>query len=280
MTVVYIDLVFLINFTANYLLLLGAGRIAGALLCRWKIAVSAAVGAAYAVLLFFPVGQWLGLWPFKLLSGVAMPLIAYGAERSLLRITIIFFGASTGLAGAVLAARLLGGAGISLENGVLYSEFDLRLLLLLFLLCYFSMSFFFRRVGRHSTRELLKLTVRIAGRSIELTALLDSGHTLTDPATNRPVVVADADCFAWCLPPNVDLEHPVEGLRSCRQSGLFHARLIPYRAVGVSCGMLLALRSEEVLLGTQSMGSLLIAMSPTSVDDGGSYQALIGGIGT
>ena len=41
---VYIDLLFLLNLTANYLLLLAAGRIAGAVLRRWRIGLGGALG--------------------------------------------------------------------------------------------------------------------------------------------------------------------------------------------------------------------------------------------
>lgn len=278
MTVVYIDLLFMLNLVANYLLLLGTGRVAGAVLRRWRIALGAAVGAIYAVLLFVPGLEWLGLWPCKILSGILMPLIAYGGERALLRVILLFFAASAGLAGLVMAVELLGGTGLTLQNGVLYSNFDLRLLLLLFVVCYFVMSLFFRRTGRHSGRELITLAIQMDGGQVTLTALLDSGHTLTDPATNRPVVVADAQCLTKLLPSGVDPSQPVEGVKRCREAGVTGARLVPYRAVGVDCGMLLALRAQSVKAGDRELGGLLVALSPTPVDDGAGYQALIGGI--
>lgn len=278
MTVVYIDLLFMLNLVANYLLLLGTGRVAGAVLRRWRIALGAAVGAIYAVLLFVPGLEWLGLWPCKILSGILMPLIAYGGERALLRVILLFFAASAGLAGLVMAVELLGGTGLTLQNGVLYSNFDLRLLLLLFVVCYFVMSLFFRRTGRHSGRELITLVIQMDGGQVTLTALLDSGHTLTDPATNRPVVVADAQCLTKLLPSGVDPSQPVEGVKRCREAGVTGARLVPYRAVGVDCGMLLALRAQSVKAGDRELGGLLVALSPTPVDDGAGYQALIGGI--
>lgn len=127
MTVVYIDLLFLLNLTANYLLLLGAGRVAGAMLRRWRIALGAGLGGLYALMAFLPHMEWLALWPCKLAFGILMTLIAYGGERGLLRIIVMFFGASAGLAGLVLAAELLGGTSLSLQNGVLYSHFDLQI---------------------------------------------------------------------------------------------------------------------------------------------------------
>ena len=108
MTVVYIDLLFLLNLIANYLLLLAAGRMAGAALARWRIGLGAGLGALYAALVFLPGLAWLARWPCKLAAGVLMTLTAYGGERRLLRVTVLFFGASAALAGAVLGLELLG----------------------------------------------------------------------------------------------------------------------------------------------------------------------------
>lgn len=278
-TAIYIDLLLLLNFVANYLLLLGSGRMAGSVLRRPRIAAGAGLGAVYAAAVFLPGGVWLAAWPCKVGSAVLMVLIAYGGAPGLLRACVLFFGASAALAGGVLGVELLGGTSLTVANGVFYSHVDLRLLLLLFILCYFLLSLFFRGVGRHGRRELTAVRLRMLDQEIDLTALIDSGHTLTDPATNRPVIVADARCLAPCLPPGVRAEAPVESLQRCRELGLPGARLIPYRAVGVECGLLLALRAPWVSVGGKPQGSLLVALSPTPVGDGSGYQALIGAPG-
>ena len=46
MTVVYLDEVFLLNFVVDYLLLLAAGRLAGEILRRGRLALGPAGGAA------------------------------------------------------------------------------------------------------------------------------------------------------------------------------------------------------------------------------------------
>ena len=278
MTVVYVDLLFLLNLIANYLLLLAAGRIAGAALIRWRIGLGAAAGSLYAVLVFLPGLDWLAFGPCRLACGVGMVLMAYGGERYLLRLTVLFFGASAALAGAVLGLELLGSVSLTLEHGVFYSRLDLRLLLLLFVTCYFVLSLFFRRVGRHASRELVRLEVTLEAGAAALTALVDTGHSLTDAATNRPVVVAEAQALAGLLPSWADAAQPVRSLELCHAAGSRQARLIPYRAVGVECGLLLALRAQGVKADGKSLGPLLVALSPTPVDDGGTYHALIGGI--
>lgn len=278
MTVVYIDLLFLLNLTANYLLLLAAGRLAGAALRRWRIGLGAALGALYAALIFLPGLGWLALWPCKLASGAAMALAAYGGERRLLRVTVLFFGASAALAGAVLGLELLGSRSLTLAHGVFYSKLDLRLLLLVFVAGYFVLSLFFRRTGQRGGRELARLEVELESGRQALTALVDTGHSLTDPGDNRPVVVADARALAGLLPDWADPAEPIRSVERCHAAGGRQARLIPYRSVGVECGMLLALRARDVTVNGRPLGRLLVALSPTALDDGGGYQALIGGI--
>lgn len=277
MTVVYIDLLFLLNLIANYLLMLAAGRMAGAALTRWRIGLGAGLGALYAALVFLPGQVWLARWPCKLAVGVLMTLIAYGGERHLLRVTVLFFGASAALAGAVLGLELLGNVSLTLEHGVFYTPLDIRLLLLMFVACYFVLSLFFRRVGQHGG-ELVQLKIVLEGGTVNMAALRDTGHSLTDPVTNRPVVVVDGQILTRILPDWADPADPIHSLERCHAAGSRQARLVPYRAVGVECGMLLALRAKQVAADGKPLGQLLVALSPTPVSDGGGYQALIGGI--
>ena len=53
-------------------------------------------------------------------------------------------------------------------------------------------------------------------------------------------------------------------------------QLLPYRAVGVDCGLLLALRVDRVECRAWRRRNCLTALSPTPVSDGGNYSALIG----
>ena len=269
MTVVYVDLLWLLNFVANHLLLLGAGRLAGAGLRRWRIALGAALGALYAVALFLPGLGWLSALPCKLAVAVVMVLCAYGGEVRLWRVLGLFFAASAALAGAVLGFEWLGNTTLTLQSGVLYTQMDLRLLLVVFLACYFVFSLLLRRLGMELT---------FPQRVVSMTALHDTGLSLADPVTNRPVVVAYWRDMAWLLPTGADVAHPIECARLCHDRGIHGVRLVPYRAVGVESGMLLAFPTQQVRVNGRDMGSLLLALSPTPVSDGGAYQGLFGGI--
>ncbi len=279
---VYVDLLFLLNAVVNYLLLLAAGRLSGEELRRGRLALGAALGGGYAVTLFLP---GLGFLAHPLCKGgaaVLMLLLGYGHSRHLLRVGVVFLAVSAAFGGGIFAITLLGGRGLTLRGGVFYSSMDLRLILLSAALCYALITLALSRVGKHPPAQLRSAAVTLNGRTVELTALVDTGHTLTDPVSGRAVLVAEGARLAGLFPAGEapspqELFHPTEALSARAGSALGRRlRLLPYRAVGVSCGLLLAVRSDGVRVGEEDLGDILVALSPTPVSDGGGYSALIG----
>ena len=183
-----------------------------------------------------------------------------------------------------MAIGLLGGTGLTLGNGVFYSALDLKVVLLSAAVCYGVLTLVFQRLGRHSAadRELVSVLLRIGDRSVNFTALVDTGNTLTDPVSGRPAMVAEGEAAAPlfpkdCCPGPADLRDPAAALTRLG-TGEWRARfrLLPYRSVGVDRGLLLAVRADGLELNGEGKGPVLAALSPTPVSDGGGYKALIG----
>lgn len=286
LTVVYLDTLFLLNSVMDYLLLLCSARIAGEPLYRLRMAFGAVLGGAYAAATVLPGLEFL-LHPLcKVCAAVLMVVVGLGKSGRLLRQTVIFFALACAFGGGVLAVSLLGGRGMSLGGGVIYSGMDIKIVLLSAAGCYALFTLALNRVGRHTAAagELLPVRLCLFDREITLIALVDTGNTLSDPVSGRPVMVAEADSVARLFPKGIlpsaeELNDParlVERLNSGSWKGRF--RLLPYRAVGVDCGLLLAVRMDRVQAGGADRGPMLVALSPTPVSDGGSYRALVGGI--
>lgn len=281
MTVVYLDQVFLLNFVVDYLMLLAAGRLAGEVLRRGRLAMGAALGAAYAGAVFLPGLGFLVHPLCKVGAGVLTALVGYGGSRRLLRVCLVFFAVSAAFGGGIFALQMLGSRSLTMANGVLASTLDLKLVLLSAAGCYGLITLLFQRAARHSARrELAPAVVELRGRRVALTALVDTGNTLTDPATGRPVLVAEGAKLAGLFPPGgapdpAELRDPATALERLSGTGV-RCRLLPYQAVGVECGLLLALRTDRITVGGEDYGPLLVALSPTGLTDGGGYCALIG----
>lgn len=284
MTVIYLDTLFLLNATMDYLLLLSSARLAGEELHRLRMAAGAVLGGIYAVAVVLPGMEFLLHPVFKVGSAVLMVVTGLGGSRRLLRQTVIFFALSCAFGGGVLAVSLLGGQGMSLGGGLVYSGMDIKIVLLSAAGCYALFTLALSRVGRHTAAagELVHTSLRLFDREVSLTSLVDTGNTLSDPVSGRAVMVADADRITALFPEGhapgtEELKEPAQ-LLGRLNSGQWRGRfqLLPYRAVGVECGLLLAVRLDNVRLNGEDRGPMLVALSPTPVSDGGGYRALVG----
>ena len=241
------------------------------------------MGAAYAAAVFFP-GMGFLLHPLCKLAAAVLALLAgYGGSRRLLRVSLCFFTAAAAFGGGIFALELLGGRGLTLHNGVFYSAMDLRVILLSAAGCYVLITLVFHRAGRHSAAaaELAPVLLTLEGRKAALTALVDTGNTLTDPVDGRPVMVAEGErlsrLFPQGLAPDAQaLRDPAQTMQRLAEHGWRRCRLLPYQAVGVECGLLLCVRVDGARVGGQDYGKLLVALSPNRLSDGGGYSALIG----
>ena len=282
MTVVYVDTLFLLNALVDYLLLLCSARLAGEPLRRLRFALGAALGGGYAVALFLPGLAFLERPACRLVAAVLMVLAAFGGSRRLGRLGAIFFALSCAFAGGVLAISLVGRTGLSLNRGVVYSGMDLKMVLLSAAGCYAALSLVLGRSARHTrfTGELKTVRLELGGREVELTALTDTGNTLTDPVTGQGVMVAEGALLGPLFPrerrPTCrDLEDPAGALAGLSAAG-GRFRLLPYRSVGVDRGLLLAVRVDRAVVDGTDRGAMVVALSPNPVSDGGGYGALLG----
>ena len=251
---IYLDLVMALNFTVDLLLLLGTNRLAGFASEGKRVIGAAALGSVYSGACLFHSFRFLGstLWRMVTLAGMAG--IAFGWNRSACRRCGVF----------VLLSMALGGLAVSFGKGN-------TLALLpgaagMWLLCRVA---FGDGVGG---REYVEVTITEGENMVNLTALRDSGNTLQDPVTGESVLVIGpktAEQLTGLTPQQ--LRTPLESLGSL--PGL---RLIPYKAVGCSGGMLLAKRFDRVRIG-KIQGRVLVAFAPEGLGEGQMYQALTGG---
>jgi len=103
--------------------------------------------------------------------------------------------------------------------------------------------------------------------------LEDTGNCLRDPVTGASVLVVGAQAARLLTGlTQQQLRSPLTTLGTI--PGL---RLIPYRTVGTGAGLLLAMRFQNVRIGSWQ-GSTLVAFAPEGLEMGHPYQALTGGL--
>lgn len=254
---VYVDVVMGLNFLVDFFLLLGTDRLCGCPTAMRRAVGAAALGGIYGGVCLLPGFAFLGnLWWRMVVLG-AMCVIAFGWHRSALRRGVLFLFLTMALGGIAQSAY---GSGIW---GLLGAAAGL------FLLCAVG----FR--GKISGGQQVPVVLRKGKNVCRLVALRDTGNTLTDPISGQSVLVVGSE-IAWELLgiTRQQLHSPLETMASGKIPGL---RLIPYRSVGCSAGMLLAAAMDEVIVDGQPSGAL-VAFAPQTIGKTETYQALAGGI--
>ena len=252
---VYLDLVVILNFLVDGLLLMGANRLCGYPV-RWRhCALAALLGSGYAGVCLLPDFRFMGSTLWRILMLGAMSVVAYGWNISAVRRGTVF----------VLLSMALGGMSTGLGNGNFISI--LMAAVGLVMLCALG---FKLPIG---SAEYLPAELCWRGKNIKFTALMDTGNTLKDPITGGSVLVVGADVGAKLGISRELMQDPVAVLP---QKPLPGARLIPYRAVGKPGGMMLLVRCETVRLNGREI-SPMVAFSPDEIGKAEGYQALAGG---
>ena len=280
--VVYLDLVLLLNVLSDALALYITARLAGVPLRRKRLMIGTMLGGIYGLLASLPQFIFLTNFAIQFFAVIILVWLVFGREKIFLRMCVLFY----------ILSCTVGGAIVAFAQSIYVNSFEKtvetlewKVFLLVGILCYFVLSVVFRGGAKHAIRgQICKVSVSLGGRTSHLDALYDTGHTLCDPYSGMPVLTVwhEALHSLWSQEEMEIFDQlSVRGSVWCAERlhdvspGKFH--LIPYRAVGVGCAMLLAVQADMVSINGEQHGKLTLALSPTSLSDGEGYTALWGG---
>ena len=253
---VYLDLVMILNFLVDFLLLLGTNRLSGFPLEPWRCSGGALVGAVYSGACLLPGFRFLGNLLWRCVSFGLMGFMAFGCDSGALKRSGVF----------LLLSMAMGGIALSVGRGDMLSLIFCGLVCLLLSMVSFG--------GQVGGREYVPLTISYEGREASLLALKDTGNTLKDPVTGEPVLIISPEAAGRLTGLTAQQLHdPLETLLLQPVPGL---RLVPYHSVGNAGDFLLAKRFVDVKVG-QKRQSALVAFASEGLGKGEIYQALTGG---
>ncbi len=258
---VYIDMVFLVNFMMDLLLL----SLVQAVLGRdsgWRRlcggALAGAVWACLAVLTELP--RWME-GAGSLAAALAMTAFAFGEKRMKAVFFMSFFllGLSFYLSGMVNLVYFHSGAGYYMQAGGVPSFILLPVIAAGSVSVWKGAGWFWRYQG--TQRQLMRAALVCSGAEITLTGLADTGNRLYEPYQGRPVHIAQEDSLRGFLP---------EGQR------FFY---VPYHSVGNAQGLMKAFTADRMILTCRHRvyrcEKPVIGLAPNSLDCQGRYQLIL-----
>ena len=255
--VVYLDAVFFLNFVVDYLLLVGSNRLFGYPPGWLRTGIGAAIGSIYTTICMLPMFSILTHPLLSILCWIVVSITAFGFSFSAVRRSAIFLLLCMALNGISM--------GIDIDNDFLLVGAAIGVSFLCFIGLY----------NRPWSRKLIPVEIINGDKFVKMMALLDTGNFLRDPVSGQTVLVVGRDIgeklIGLC---EEQLRDPIDTLDRSTRIGL---RLIPYKTIGQTDGIMLAKYFPFVKIGGVR-GGQLVAFSAEILSQDGSYQALLGGI--
>ena len=252
---VYLDLLFLVNFSMDFLCFYISAYIISVKLPTLRAIIASVIGGIYSgIVLFLPTNTITALI-IDVLVCILMCAIVYGKKQGLIFSSLVYFSVSMALGGFMTALfNLLNRIGLdklAIEEGdgdgiSVWLFAAVAALSAIFTLCGGK---FFRR---KSSIKSVVVKITHNENTGSLSAIVDSGNLLRDPISGKACIVVNADSLGGILPKEViDIakSEDVNRLCSSRISVMKKIRLISvHTATGEK--MLVGFRADKVIIDT------------------------------
>ncbi len=193
--VIYVDVLFVINFFITYLLLLFTSALLKQKAGMARMLLASLEGGLYSLVILAESLSVFTTLVGKLAVSLLIVFTAFGFKRLLVfaKATALFYFSNMLFLGIISALMLAFKTNaIAVENGVAYFDISARILIISAAIAYI-ISIAVIKLYNHTTgkNEIYSLTIIKQEKEIHLFAFADSGNRLTEPFSDYPVIVAD-----------------------------------------------------------------------------------------
>ncbi len=274
MRVVYADELLLENFIIDYILLIVTARVTGICIKRTRAALGAGIGGIYALLSVIISADFM-TWAFvKVAMGMLMVYSTFGGGRRYLKLCLIFLALSSAFAGALVAV-------LAFTGGTAFGSVTFGVMAVSFGVCYCIFSIVFKELGRHRVSGgIATIVIEYRGHMVKLAALMDNGNSLSDPITGRPITICSLESLRGIFDDSTldilsNVRDPAQAMAEIsRLRNRIAFRLVPYRAVEVNDGMLLAFKPDSITRNGIPIKNGMVAIAREDMASGDGYSAL------
>ncbi len=272
---VYVDVLFIINFICDYILLSVTSFFLKRRVRTGRLITGAAVGALYAALVFFMPMTSVLLLPLSLAISLLMLLITFGAKRISLffKNIAVFYLVSFVISGAGFALLSLAnqrfGINFFMSAGIVYADINAYQLLISFICAVLVLHFacgYIRKL-RIKSHFIYNVTIQKNGKEVTDTALLDTGNFLKEPLSQKSVLIAEWETVSKLFPQNT--------LSECVAENPTEFTYIPCRTVSGRGGLFAFVPDAVSADGTPYPEAFYVGISEKSLDKDGSYRIIL-----
>ena len=194
-TVIYSDVLFLINFSLDYLCLFIAGRILNRFSKVWRIVAAAAFGGLYSFLPYAFVTETYISLPLHILSAFVICMIAFGykSHKQAIFLTLTFIVTSALFGGLISGIFSLSD---QYSDGT-YTEMSAASFCVICVMSAIIVFSYSLICGKRIHTRSARIRITLGKEKSELNLLCDSGNLVTEPFSALPVIIVSAACLPY-----------------------------------------------------------------------------------
>lgn len=266
---IYVDVLIVLNIYVNFFLLKATARLTHTPLKISRCLISSAIGSTFSLTIFLPKMNFLIPVAIKLGAAIIVTAMAFGIKdrRLTLKLVFYFYLVNFVFGGIIMLFYItFRPKFMALGNTYFYIDFSLLSLVIFTAIAYFAVTVFryFMDKGCDSKKKY-RIIIRNGERTVSLDALADTGNSLVDMFSGKPVVICR----------RVDLNHIADFPQeiTLENAQLLYeknaVRFIPYSTIGNS-GMIPIFSPDEILICDEETGRMqnvdaMIGVNPKDV---------------
>lgn len=260
MTYIYLDVLIITNIYVNYFLLRSTARISHTAMKTRRCILSSIVGVVPSMVILVPKLPVILLSVIKLLSALLIVRIAFAKInfKQLIRLTFLFFGISFLFSGVMLiASEVLKISTIIVNNYTVYFDISLLVLAITTIISYGAVCLISLILDKkHNANQSFGVKIKLDDKTYELCGFGDTGNTLIDGFTGRPVIICNSSTMAHNLRLDTSEHYTSEEYISIL-SGLRGFRLMPYKTVAGD-GIIPAVLADSIMITNEKNQSKFV----------------------
>jgi stage II sporulation protein GA (sporulation sigma-E factor processing peptidase) len=191
--IVYVDVLIVVSFYINYLLLRAAAVLVHKKVKRLRVIIGALLGSLSSLIIFLPEMGNVTILVVRVIAAVLMVAVSFNIDgfKELYKCSLLFFFVSFLFAGIEYgAAMLLGGSSAIWHNSIFYVNISLLTLVISTTIAY-GILWLLRRHFDSTNEADIKYTVTVEsfGKTVVFKAIGDTGNNLCDHLSGKPVII-------------------------------------------------------------------------------------------
>ena len=269
---IYVDVLFIINFIIDYILLSVTSFFAKKSPSLFKMCLSSVIGALFSSAMFFAPENSLFSFFSSLTVAFLMVFFAFGTNKAfvLIKDTAIFYLVSAVVSGIGFSFVFSGKISQSaINNGIFYTDINAYTLLLVFVISVFLIhtSTGYIKKQKIKSSYIYNVTIERNGRTVCDSALFDTANFMRDPISQKSVIIAEWQSVSSLFDENAITEAIVNNPKDFLYIAL--------SGIGGSTGMYAFSPDKVTSSEICFFEPVLVAITEIPLDKDGSYRIIL-----